>query len=267
MTAVSEKAGMAQGSADDDLPRVSVITVVFNGAATLERTIQNVLSQTWPSVEYVVVDGGSTDGTVDILRRHDDRIAHWVSEPDRGLYDAMNKGLDAATGDWVVFMGADDCFADAGSVAEYMEALRRYEQAHPGAPKPALLYGDVTYTNGLYFRSSLGPKMLLGNRVHHQAALYARSLFDGFRYDVNCRHVSDYELNLMLYLRRAPALYLGKSLALCDHGGVSSDAGNVWKNVAELNLLRRRHVSLPANLALSAALKLKTHLWLARNRQ
>ncbi|MBK6753456.1 MAG: glycosyltransferase [Flavobacteriales bacterium] len=76
-------------------PLVSIVTVVYNGAATLERTIQSVLAQDHPSIEYIIVDGGSKDGTLDIVRRYEDRIAYWISAKDKGIYDAMNKGRGA----------------------------------------------------------------------------------------------------------------------------------------------------------------------------
>lgn len=93
--------------------KISVITVVRNDAAHLESTILSVLGQSYRELEYIVIDGASTDGTVDIIRKYADRIAYWVSEPDGGIYDAMNKGLAHATGEWVNFMNSGDEFADA----------------------------------------------------------------------------------------------------------------------------------------------------------
>lgn len=88
--------------------RFSIITVVFNARDLIEGTIQSVLAQTWPQVEYIIVDGASKDGTTEIIRAYGDRISRWVSEPDKGLYDAMSKGLRMATGDFVWFVNAGD---------------------------------------------------------------------------------------------------------------------------------------------------------------
>ena len=85
------------------LPKISVITVTYNCAALVERTMQNVLRQTYHNLEYIVIDGGSTDGTAGIIARYSDRLAYTVSEPDRGIYHAMNKGVQAATGEWVLW--------------------------------------------------------------------------------------------------------------------------------------------------------------------
>jgi glycosyltransferase involved in cell wall biosynthesis len=90
--------------------KLSIITVVFNGKTYLKETIQTVKAQTYTDIEYIVIDGGSTDGTIDIIKSNLDRIDYWISEPDKGLYDAMNKGIKKATGNWVCFLNAGDTF-------------------------------------------------------------------------------------------------------------------------------------------------------------
>lgn len=92
--------------------KISVITVCFNAVDTLERTIESVLGQTYSDIEYIIIDGGSTDGTVDIIYKYAERITYWVSEPDKGIYDAMNKGIKVATGEWTNFMNAGDTFSN-----------------------------------------------------------------------------------------------------------------------------------------------------------
>ena len=89
-------------------PKISVITVVYNSVSYIERTIQSVLSQTYPHIEYIIIDGGSGDGTTEIIKKYSGSLAYWVSEPDKGLYDAMNKGLAKATGEFVWFINSGD---------------------------------------------------------------------------------------------------------------------------------------------------------------
>src|SRR5690606_31234544 len=114
-------------------PTLTVITVVYNNAAGIERTIISDTSQTYQHSEDVIIDGGSTDGTVDIIRRHAGRLARFVSEPDKGIYDAMNKGLELATGDYVLFMNSGDEIYAADTVATVFAA----------APNADIYYGET----------------------------------------------------------------------------------------------------------------------------
>ena len=93
-----------------ELPLITVITVVYNNVKHIEETIQSVINQTYSNIEYIIIDGGSTDGTVDVIKKYADRIVYWVSEPDKGIYDAMNKGICKATGAWIGIMNSGDTF-------------------------------------------------------------------------------------------------------------------------------------------------------------
>lgn len=117
--------------------KVSIITVCFNSASTIEDTIRSVREQRYEHIEHVIIDGGSTDGTQEVVGRHNGRIKKFVSEPDRGIYDAMNKGLRLATGDIVGFLNADDVYASPAVISEIVAAMR--EDGVDGA------YGDLAY--------------------------------------------------------------------------------------------------------------------------
>jgi len=118
-------------------PVVTVITVCYNSANTLEQSLKSVIIQDWPNVEHIVIDGGSTDDSLSILESYQNHLAHVVSEPDKGIYDAMNKGLDRATGDIVCFLNADDQYASSHVLSRVAEQM----QAH----QLDALLGDVAF--------------------------------------------------------------------------------------------------------------------------
>src|SRR5438105_14705 len=103
-------------------PRISIITVVYNNVANIEVTILSILNQTYKNIEYIVIDGGSTDGTLDVIKKYKDKISFWVSEKDNGIYDAMNKGIKVATGEWINFINSGDSYFDNDVLEKIMEA-------------------------------------------------------------------------------------------------------------------------------------------------
>jgi putative colanic acid biosynthesis glycosyltransferase len=159
-------------------PLISVVTVVRNGRDSIERTIQSVFKQSYPNLEYIVIDGGSTDGTVDIIRQYADRISYWTSEPDRGIYDAMNKALDHVHGEGHLFLNAGDHFV--GDAIPEMPGLpcyiRVYKKNILGLVRP---YRRKSYHLGLPYC--------------HQGVLFETR---GIRYDLAYRVAADYNYYL-----------------------------------------------------------------------
>lgn len=150
-------------------PVVSVVTVVRNGASYLDETLRSTVNQSYPGIELIVVDGASTDGTVDVISKYDDVAEYWVSERDAGIYDAMNKGAALATGDWICFMNAGDVFAESDSIERILQ--------HPAGTD--LIYGDCEVDYG-GFRKRLPAGgvagMWKGMVFSHQSLLARREL-------------------------------------------------------------------------------------------
>ncbi|TSD63932.1 glycosyltransferase [Inquilinus sp. KBS0705] len=161
-------------------PVLSVITVVYNNARDIERTMLSVLNQTYAGIEYIVIDGASTDGTLEIIKKHEDKIATLISEPDKGIYDAMNKGLARATGDYVIFMNSGDEFYANDTVVKVFAS----------APDADIYYGETEMVND--GRESLGQRrhkapgrftwrsFKYGMSVSHQAIYIKRSLVEAY---------------------------------------------------------------------------------------
>ena len=221
----------------NDHPTISVITVTLNAGETVAETIRSVVEQTFADLEYVIVDGGSNDNTMDIIRQYEDKIYICLSEPDRGLYDAMNKGVTLARGDWVFFLGA-------GDKLYHRETLNNIFCRKDLSPW-SLIYGSVIEgdpSNGKvrHFVPRYNELLLWKNTIHHQGVFYRRKLFLDFRYDLNCKVSADYELNLKSYLSRVAALKVNDIVSVCSTGGLSGRVD--FAGYREEIFLRRRYV-------------------------
>lgn len=189
-------------------PVFSIITVTYNAAQWLERTILSILRQSYPHIEYIIIDGGSTDGTVDIIRQYQEGLSYWISEPDNGLYDAMNKGLAQAGGDYVWFINAGDTLHTADTIQEIMSSLKKKVSL------PDVIYGDTMivdakgYSRGL--RRLRPPKKLtwksfrMGMLVNHQSFIARREIAPF--YNPEYKLAADFDW-CILCLRQAKIVY------------------------------------------------------------
>ncbi len=177
------------------IPRVTIVTVVRNASSTIRDTIDSVLAQTCTGFEYWVIDGASDDGTVDVLKSYGQRLLHWVSEPDCGIADGFNKGLSRATGDYIMFLNADDTLAAPNVVGRIMALA-----AEHGCPD--VVYGDCDLhdqgTGQWLYRACIVYErrlFLRGHMLPHPGMFVHRRYFDRFgRFDAGFRLAMDYEL-------------------------------------------------------------------------
>ena len=225
-------------------PKISVITVVYNNAATIEDTILSVASQACPRVEHIIIDGGSTDGTMDVIRKYTDKIAVVESEPDRGMYEAMNKGLRRATGDIVGFLNADDVYADSRVLEEIVHAME--------TQKVDACYGDLVYVDRVNvhktvrywksqpYRDGLFEKGWMPAHPTFYAKRWAYEKYGG--YDLAYRRQSDFELTMrFLVVHKIKSAYIPKVLVRMRSGGASRGLWHILEGNIEAYRACRKH--------------------------
>lgn len=218
---------------------VSIITVVFNGERFLEHAITSVLSQSYSNIEYIIVDGGSSDGTLDIIQKYEDAIDFWISEPDSGIYDAMNKGLGAVCDNqaYVMFLNADDTLCGntviedavvAGGGAEFIYG--RVALVDPMSSNLVAVSGkEVGLSNLLY-----------GMICHHQAILSSKSLFDDIGvFDSHYQLAADYEWVVRVFSSERIRRFIPVPLSSMRLGGASEQ--HYFRSLAERRQIVRKH--------------------------
>jgi glycosyltransferase involved in cell wall biosynthesis len=222
---------------------LSVIIAVRNGGQTLARCIDSVISQTCSDIELIVIDGGSTDGTVEIIRSYSARLAYWESKADRGIAHAWNKGIGYASGEWILFLGADDylwCEESIEQMRPFLEAAR---------PRTLVVYGKAIGVDAdgsaLHELSSQWVQrkfVWYGMYFSHQGIFHNKRLFGDFGvFDEDYRYGLDYEL-LMRYLIDHDAEYVGAiTVAAMQMGGLSNHPANAYKTLGDFRKARRKH--------------------------
>lgn len=228
--------------------KITLITVSYNSAATIGDTLRSVAEQTHPDIEHIVIDGGSKDGTLDIVREQGQRVSLCVSEPDRGIYDGMNKGLRRASGEFVGFLNADDVLADPEAIARMASLLER-------SPQADALYADLVYVkaddlqavvrhwhSGVFARASLRR----GWMPPHPTFYLRRSrLADIGEFDIRLRIAADYDFMLRCLSRPDfSVVYLPGVLVRMRTGGASNRSlqALVRKSREDLGAMRRSGV-------------------------
>ena len=220
------------------IPKVSIITVVFNGEAHLEQTIQSVLWQDYPNFEYIIIDGGSTDKTLDIIAKYEDYITYWVSEPDDGIYDAMNKGIKAASGEVIGLIHADDWYAP-GTVSWVVDimAVSGADVVH-GAMNILKEDGKSIIKQAPKNLDKLAKGMLL----NHPTVFARASLYEKFGlFDTAYAIAADWGMILRWWMNDATFYADDKVMANFRMGGTSSV--HLKKSFEEKHTIRRKHTT------------------------
>jgi glycosyltransferase involved in cell wall biosynthesis len=199
---------------------ISIITVVYNGAKTLEQTIQSVTNQTYRNIEYIIIDGGSTDGTLDIIKKYEDQISLWVSEPDKGLYDAMNKGIRMASGELIGMINSDDWYE--------LNAVETVVNSYLNNLDKRIFHGNTYYIkDNLKSLRKFNPSnfkfQYYGMTYAHPSTFIHKEIYGSRLYDLNFRTIAD--THFFLYnFRHKPNVFHHISAPVANFriGGISS---------------------------------------------
>ncbi|PZP56047.1 MAG: glycosyltransferase [Micavibrio aeruginosavorus] len=223
----------------------SIITVTLNNRSGLARTAGSISRQTHKDFQWIIVDGASTDGTPQDARLYQATV---ISEPDKGIYDAMNKGLDIAQGSYVIFLNAGDCFAEAETLEKIQAAIL---QNHPD-----FIYGDsweLAKEKLNYKTARHHSRICTGMFTHHQAMIYKREIISQLLYDLNYAIAADYDFTIRYLKSAQTCLYLNIPLCIFESGGVSQQ--NVKIGRKEQFIIRQKSsvVSKLQNIAIYLA--------------
>jgi putative colanic acid biosynthesis glycosyltransferase len=212
-------------------PKVSIIIPVLNQKKMLEKALQSVFDQDFINYELIVIDGGSIDGTFDVIQQYHHKISYYESTKDKNLYHAMNKAINKSNGDWLYFMGADDCLTENSLSTIFNNNLDAFE----------IIFGNIKYTDNTNYRSEFSKKLLLKNSLHHQATLYHKRCFYGKSFNTNYPILADYDFNLQLFFEQKKALYVDTDFAVCGREGISKQKG--WPHYKEEFLIKKERLN------------------------
>jgi glycosyltransferase involved in cell wall biosynthesis len=200
-------------------PKLTIITASYNGAKSLERSILSVLNQNYPCLEYVIIDGGSTDGSVDIIKKYEKYLSYWVSEPDNGIADAWNKGIKKSTGEIIGMVNSDDWYESRS----FKRAATIFQQE----PSVEVIHGNVRYWNGdknLWIRKPHLEQKFFWRFMPYlfPSCFIKRSLYEKYGlFDTSYKMTMDYELMLKFYIKGANFFYVDEIIANFQLGGLS----------------------------------------------
>ncbi|MEO6745828.1 MAG: glycosyltransferase family 2 protein [Caldimonas sp.] len=248
--------------------KISVVTATYNAAQTLEDSLRSVAQQTHPDIEHWVIDGGSDDGTQAIVEQHRSALAGFVSEPDHGIYDALNKGIARSTGDVVGFLHADDVYAETDTLATIAAAF--------ADPAVDAVYGDLVYVDRLdpsrvirYWRAGEASRnrLMQGWMPPHPTFYARRSVYQQLgAFDTRYRIAADYDsLVRFLFVAGIRAVYLPRVLVCMRMGGVSNRSFRtiVTKSREDLDIMRKHRLGGVSTLMLKNASKV-AQFWTRR---
>jgi putative colanic acid biosynthesis glycosyltransferase len=227
-------------------PIISIITIVLNEKKWLERTLDSVTSQTYNNIEFIIIDGGSTDGTLDVIKQYQDSIDYWVSEKDGGLYDALNKGLEVATGDFVNFMNAGDTIKDSKSLENIAHQLTNFKKSYYSR---AIVLSDIGSWIYPPYNMSDSEKWLKFNLPNFQTMFFSKYIYESNRFDLRLELIADDDYK-MVVIREGGLNFIDEEYVEFRRDGISSNHKSLSlfiqrvKESIVINLKYKRYIRL-----------------------
>lgn len=215
----------------ENKPLISIVTVVYNGEKYLEETIQSVINQTHDNIEYIIIDGYSTDSTVEIIKKYEHAIDYWISEKDNGIYDAMNKGIDSASGEWINFMNAGDKFYEINTIFKIFDNNVYDKNIN-------IIYGDVEINYGEFKRVEIAKSIKYfykGMPFSHQSTFINNQFHKKNKYSLKYNIAGDFDFFFKAYKNKMIFKYIKGIVSSMDVEGLSD--GNRFKSIIQRHII------------------------------
>lgn len=204
-------------------PKISIITVCYNSESTIRETIESVLSQSYNNIEYIIIDGNSKDSTTDIIKSYSNGISYWISEQDKGIYDAMNKGIAVSTGDYIYFIGSDDVLYNDEVISNVASSI--------GNNRDSIFYGDVIFNpENIRYDGAFSKVKLAFKNICHQSMFFPGMLLRNNRYDLRYTAYSDWYTNILFMGNNIKFVHINQIIAIFKSGGTSFSGDEAFDN-------------------------------------
>lgn len=201
--------------------KITIITVCYNASSCIEKTIQSIINQTYSNIEYIIIDGKSTDSTLNLIRKYEKYISHWISEPDNGVFDAMNKGISMASGEYIIFMNAGDYFAETSIIEDVVNYIMHNNNAdvyhgdiYRDIKSPKHIWKDIPFY--------LNKKKLKGMNICHQAIFTKLSTAKKYYFDTSYKVSADYNMMMQIFKDKGSFKYIPLNIAIYNTTGIST---------------------------------------------
>jgi glycosyltransferase involved in cell wall biosynthesis len=206
-------------SSNPNKPLITIVTVCLNAENNIKKTIKSVIEQSYDNIEYIIIDGGSTDNTLSIIKRNEHNVDYWISETDKGIYDAMNKAIEVANGEWINFMNAGDQFFDKKTCETFVKKSFN-TTSH-------IIYGNysVNYNNNLYINKKAFSKLTIYKLpTTHQSFFVKRSLYEKQKYNTKFDIGADFDFYLRCIKNQYTFRHIDLTISVILSGGISDDS-------------------------------------------